>query len=399
MSLRTYTVITLLLVAAFIGMVSAEPPVNGERYGFPQPTISLNDPQTSQGMGHGNNPDTRSPVSSPPQNSPDPSRHDQISNPGSGSRPNPYPVTGPGSGNTPPVIVPAPTPQKPVPMPSFKPQPINTPQPAYHPALPVNPPQPVNYPQPSYRREPVYRPVLPVSNPYPIYNDPPSRYRYVSSNHWDDDDYPYYYNSYPYYYRTGSLQVISTPYGSTVYLNDKYRGKTRYTGYLDITSIKPGTYDLLIQHDGYLPYTTSVYIGWGEVKTVNAILTPIEDTQSLEIGSLQIQSEPADAQVFLDHVFQGITPVTLSYLGPGEYTLTLQKNGYASYVSRVQVVGGQTLPITAILTSEQPATPVPTATPLPVQTAEPVPTRAGLPAGVILISLAAVVFGVSRRRT
>ena len=87
--------------------------------------------------------------------------------------------------------------------------------------------------------------------------------------------YPYnsYYSS-NYYYRTSSLQILSSPAGATVYLNNKYRGKTPHTGYLEISSLQPGTYDLLIQYDDYLPYTSTIYVERGQVRTVNVVLTP-----------------------------------------------------------------------------------------------------------------------------
>jgi len=251
-----------------------------------------------------------------------------------------------------------------------------------------------------YRGPDYYRP---VSNPYPVYNDPEPRYRYASHYYWNDDDYRQYYpyNSYyssNYYYRTGTIQILSTPAGASVYLNNKYRGRTPHTGYLDISSLQPGTYDLLIQYDEYLPYTSTIYVERGQVRTVNVVLTP-ETGRGSFTGSMQIQSDPGDAQVFLNHQFMGITPVYLSSLTPGEYTLTLQKEGYASYISVVQVIEGQTLPITAVLAGlpATPATPVPTATPIPTQTPVPAPTRAGLPVTIILLGLAAGLFCVSRR--
>ena len=246
-------------------------------------------------------------------------------------------------------------------------------------------------------------PLLPVSNPYPVYTNP-SGYRYVSHSNFDYD-HPYYpyYSDYPYYssnyyYRTSSLQILSSPYGASVYLNNKYRGRTPRTGYLDISSLQPGTYDLLIQYDNYLPYTSTVYVERGQVRTINVVLNQ-GTQQGPSTGSMQIQSEPADAQVFLNNQFMGITPVYLSDLAPGDYTLTLQKDGYASYISVVQVIEGQTLPITAVLSGvpTQPPTPVSTSTPVQTQTPMPAPTRAGLPAMVVLLGIVAGMFCISRR--
>lgn len=243
----------------------------------------------------------------------------------------------------------------------------------------------------------------PVSNSYSSYNNP-SGFWYVP-NSYCNYDHPYYpcYSNYPYYssnyyYRSGSLQILSSPYGASVYLNNKYRGRTPRTGYLDIDSLQPGTYDLLIQYDNYLPYTSTVFVERGQVRTINVVLN--QETQpGPSTGSIQIQSEPADAQVFLNNQFMGITPVYLSDLALGDYTLTLQKEGYASYISVVKIVEGQTLPISAVLSGvpTQPPTPAPTSTPVLSQTPLPAPTRAGLPVMVVLLGIAAGMICISRR--
>jgi hypothetical protein len=269
--------------------------------------------------------------------------------------------------------------------------PISNPYPA-----PLSPVVAVDH----FRSPNYYRP---LSNPYPVYTNP-SGYRYVSHSYWDDDHpyYPYYsnypYSSSNYYYRAGSLQILSSPSGASVYLNNKYRGRTPRTGYLDISSLQPGTYDLLIQYDNYLPYTSTVFVERGQVRTINVVLNQGVE-QGPSTGAMQIQSEPADAQVFLNNQFMGITPVYLSSLTPGDYTLTLQKDGYASYISVVQVIEGQTLPITAVMSGvpTQPPTTVSTSTPVPTQTPMPAPTRAGLPVMVVLLGIAAGMFCISRR--
>jgi hypothetical protein len=349
MSFRIDLLLTLLLIGVLCTGCSADMNPGGDHMGpvSPGDRISLTNP----GMGPGN---PQSPIS-----------------------PNPpwkNPVSDPGAGKMNPQILPVPGPRTP----------ISNPVPA--PLSPVIVTD--HYSRPDY-------PSHQVSNPYPVYNDP-DRYRYVSHSYWNDDNYPYYSSNY--YYRSGSLQILSTPSGASVYLNNKYRGRTPHTGYLDISSLQSGSYDLLIQYDDYLPYTSTIYIERNQVRTVNVVLTPGVEQVSLT-GTMQIQSEPSDAQVFLNHQFMGITPVSLSSLAPGGYTLTLQKDGYSSYTSIVQVISGQTLPITAVLSSvpSTPATPVPTQTPVQTQTPVPAPTRAGLPVMVILIGLAAGLWCVSRR--
>ena len=238
---------------------------------------------------------------------------------------------------------------------------------------------PIYYPEPN--RESDHPDYSPFDHRYPVYPGPAPRYDYVSRSHFSDD-YPYYSSS---YYQTGSLQIMSTPSGATVYLNNKYRGKTPSSGYLDISSVTPGTYDLLVQYSNYLPYTQTLFIGRNQVTTINALLTTSEPVSPVT-GMIQVQSEPAGAQVLLDNEYRGITPVNLQTPVSGEHTLTIQKDGYATYISKVQVLQGQTLPITAVLAGI-PSTPVSTPQVTPVQTPMPAATRSGFPGVLVVFSM------------
>lgn len=237
-------------------------------------------------------------------------------------------------------------------------------------------------------------------NHYPVYTDPDPPYRYVSPS-WCTPDRDYYSDPYysPYYYRTGSLQIVSTPGKAEVWLNNKFRGKTPYSGYLDIDNLVPGSYDLLVRYDGYLPYTRTIYIARNEVRTLNIVLEQVACTYRYEpveqTSSISIKSEPAGASLLLDNEYRGITPVTLKNTQPGEHTVTLQKEGYTDFITRVQAVQGQTLPITAIM-AKLPPTPEPSVPPARVQTPVPVATRADLPGGIAVLSLIAGMIAVTR---
>ena len=49
---------------------------------------------------------------------------------------------------------------------------------------------------------------------------------------------------------TGDLDVSSTPWGASVYLNGDYQGETRSSGPLYITSLVPGTYTVILKKSG-----------------------------------------------------------------------------------------------------------------------------------------------------
>jgi hypothetical protein len=70
---------------------------------------------------------------------------------------------------------------------------------------------------------------------------------------------------------TGSLNVVSTPAGASIYLDSVYKGVTPKT----ISNIPAGTHHLLLSKTGYLDYTSAVTINSRKTTKINAALTPI----------------------------------------------------------------------------------------------------------------------------
>lgn len=73
-------------------------------------------------------------------------------------------------------------------------------------------------------------------------------------------------------------------------------------------------------------------------------------------GYLQVSSNPSGAVVYLNAVYQGITPdstgfINITNLSPREYGLVLKKTDYLDYISTVKIVSGQTVKVTANLQS------------------------------------------------
>ncbi|MEI6293570.1 MAG: PEGA domain-containing protein [Methanomicrobiales archaeon] len=73
-------------------------------------------------------------------------------------------------------------------------------------------------------------------------------------------------------------------------------------------------------------------------------------------GYLQVSSTPSGAAIYLDAVYQGITPepkgfINITSLSPREYSLALKKPDYLDYISTVKIVSGETVKISATLQS------------------------------------------------
>ncbi len=183
----------------------------------------------------------------------------------------------------------------------------------------------------------------------------------------------------------GAIQVASIPGSAQVFLNDNYEGKTPDTGYLDIPMLRPGSYTIRITHPQNQDYQGTVAVRAGQVSTVHVALQAAPVPAAIN-GTLNIDSHPSGALIFLDNLFKGISPLTLSSVPSGEHTLTLRINGYDDAIRQITITGGNS---TDVLIEMVPALPV---TPEPAETAVPTPTKAPAPvsalfAGVILAAV------------
>jgi hypothetical protein len=169
---------------------------------------------------------------------------------------------------------------------------------------------------------------------------------------------------------TGSIIVTSSPSGASVYIDNSYKGITQSANPLDLTGIMPGTHVVRLVLDNYQDFTTTVAVQAGRTARVDAVMVPA--TNPTETGTLQVNSEPQGANVFLDNACRGITPLTLSSVETGSHSLLVRLQGYNDYSTTVTITPGQVLEIQAGLS------PIATQTPIGILVI----------AGAILLSLA-----------
>lgn len=160
---------------------------------------------------------------------------------------------------------------------------------------------------------------------------------------------------------TGDLLVTSSPSGAAVYLNGNYQGVTTQSGNpLDITDLTAATYTVILKKSGYQDYTTTVRIVGGQTAQVAAALqstgTPPAGTVSAEI-----QSTPEGADVYINNIYKGMTPVNFQNVPVDttqSYTVTIKLDGYTPYITTGKVSPGQSVQINAALSPV--STPTPT---------------------------------------
>lgn len=123
------------------------------------------------------------------------------------------------------------------------------------------------------------------------------------------------------------LTAISTPPGAKIYLNDQYSGLAPHT----VSNLAPGAYTVRGELKGFAPASSSVTVGNDENQTVELTLTR-------NSGILELITEPAGVQVFVDGEDCGITkagasdltsnPLKVEFLAQGIHRLQLTRKGY-----------------------------------------------------------------------
>jgi hypothetical protein len=150
---------------------------------------------------------------------------------------------------------------------------------------------------------------------------------------------------------TGDLDVSSTPYGASVYLNGAYQGETRSSGPLYITGLSPGAYSTVLKKSGYNDYSTTANIVAGTTAKVSAVLQPASVKPTT--ASAEINSQPSGADVYINNAYKGVTPLSFENVpidATKTYSIELRLEGYKPYTSSGSVSPGQNVVIDAALT-------------------------------------------------
>lgn len=98
--------------------------------------------------------------------------------------------------------------------------------------------------------------------------------------------------------------------------------------------LRSGTYQVTASADGYLPFDETVTISDKANQQITLQLTPLP-------GLVTVQSEPAGADVYLDSIRIGTTPLVDVELPAGTAELGLQKARYQPARIRIEVAGKQ----------------------------------------------------------
>ena len=131
------------------------------------------------------------------------------------------------------------------------------------------------------------------------------------------------------------IQVSSNPSGAWACIDHWNCQNTPTTFATD-----PNSYhSITVYKEGYQMSTQTVYANnSGVTINVPVILT----SNTLQTGSLNLDSIPTDADLWLDERYYGTTPQTIGGLSAGTHSLTLRKAGYFDYTESFMIIVGQT---------------------------------------------------------
>jgi TolB-like protein len=140
----------------------------------------------------------------------------------------------------------------------------------------------------------------------------------------------------------GSISITSQPAGAEVYLENKFIGLTKDQSPLKVADLLEGKYHLKFIQGGYFDWEGDI-----------AVLAKMERTVRVSLitkpGSMNIYSDPAGAQIFLDNNSIGQTPMSLKKVAEGEHEIRLVKENYNEWTQKVTVRSFQPTDVKATL--------------------------------------------------
>ena len=144
--------------------------------------------------------------------------------------------------------------------------------------------------------------------------------------------------------------TLTTASGATIWVNGVEKGSGSWSG-----ELSTGTYIFEARQSGHRSAQISKTIAATPSRQSYAIPAPTPI-----VGSVDIISSPAMADITLDGKAVGTTPLKLSSLLVGQHKITVSKSGYQPYTTTVTIAEGRTATVNATLTkqvAQAPSTP------------------------------------------
>lgn len=152
---------------------------------------------------------------------------------------------------------------------------------------------------------------------------------------------------------TGSISISSIPTNADIYIDGNPQLDTngqQLKTPATISGISPGSHSVTLKLSGYEDYNTPVDSPINVVVGTTVYLSAILLQAPKLTGDISITSNPAGAEIWIDGSNMGkITPDTIIDAPIGLYSFTLKLAGYNDTIGNINVVGGVTSYVFAIL--------------------------------------------------
>lgn len=128
-----------------------------------------------------------------------------------------------------------------------------------------------------------------------------------------------------------TLTILATTAGTEIYVNEELKGIDGWRGNID-----EGTCLIEGRKTGYKTYkmTAVIYSGKNNYDTIPALIK--------SVGSLIVNYEPTDADIYLDNKYIGKTPNVINDIQIGQHELKISKDGYDTFTKSLVVKEEQT---------------------------------------------------------
>ena len=129
--------------------------------------------------------------------------------------------------------------------------------------------------------------------------------------------------------KLASFQIITTPPGAIVLVDDKNFGKTP----VFIKSITTGYHEISIEKEGYLSHKDKIRI---KADTVNQYSIDLKS----QFAYLEIKSHVQDAEIFINYQSVGKNLFRGEHLEPGKYYIEVKHDFYNTYTEELELKAG-----------------------------------------------------------
>ena len=145
----------------------------------------------------------------------------------------------------------------------------------------------------------------------------------------------------------GRIIITSQPQGAEVYLDNVFTGVTP----LNLDRVTSGQHHVRLVIAGYQEWSNNVSFSPSRTTTVSADLIPLTPPPPANYGRIIITSQPQGAEVYLDNVYKGVTPLNLDRVTSGQHHVRLVIAGYQEWSNNVSFSPSRTTTVSADLIS------------------------------------------------